>query len=655
MEKAPGFVLFPPAALRLHIAPEEWEACLEAWITLAEAYLRLPAPSFESLTGNDGSGVISFLASYVHEHSESTAPGSLLSTRHAVNLHRLVFLLCHRLLSSERIRPALLEWLFLSEFSQIFRHNSSLHQLLDGIWKKRPPVLEANLQSVKDALIKDLDSGKIEIRGPTIRKLIHLFHSCAPVAAFFAIGSDFIDCLINAYPKASTSAQQILTLIAYLALISLIQLPNPNYSLLSDHLYSLRTNAQSLKNRNQSSLLGSLVSNTPLIHKLQKMSTTASDSESTHERKSPRDLSAGLLEFRTTRSRPSHGRSKVGKGKALQSANEALDVVHIHRMTQISQVQDLFPELGSGFILKLLDEYDENVETVTAHLLDDSLPTHLATAERSEQLQSQEHAEFETPAEVAAHFPPRSTPPLSERHNVFDNDEFDNLAVHASKLHIGKANQQVTADSMLKSGASNKAAILAALSQFDLDDDERDDTYDDVDVGGTVDNSVDTDRDTAAWDTAERVAYQTWKSSPGTFDRDPVTRGSSARANLKRETGWSDEVIEGWAIMLQREPGRVRTLERRFGEWQGEQSVIKRSAWTETENEEGTDGEAPAPSHGYRGRGGRGGSSRGVSRGGNTAGASDDRSTQRARRGKEVRGNQAKKAGRARKMARGMA
>ena len=55
-------------------------------------------------------------------------------------------------------------------------------------------------------------------------------------------------------------------------------------------------------------------------------------------------------------------------------------------MSVITQVQDLFPDLGAGFVVKLLDEYNDNAEKVIAHLLEDSLPPHLTEADRSEQL-----------------------------------------------------------------------------------------------------------------------------------------------------------------------------------------------------------------------------------------------------------------------------
>jgi activating signal cointegrator complex subunit 2 len=512
-------------------------------------------------------------------------------------------------------------------------------------------LIESSLQKIKESLIKDLDIGNQDSCEPIIRKLDHLLHLIPAVGFFFAVGSDLVDSLAIAFVKVSSKAQQTFTLFVYLSLVSLVRLPSPNFSLLSDHLYSLKTNARALKAQNRPSLLASVVSNTPFIRRLEKMSISSSDSETSEFPKPPRDLSAGLLEFNSSRTRPVHGRSKAGKGKARQAANEALDVVHIHRMSKISQVQDLFPDLGSGFITKLLDEYDEDVEIVTAHLLEDSLPEHLVNLDRSEQLQIQGHDNFENRHHTTAVFSPRSTPPLPERRNVFDNDEFDNLAVDASKLHIGKARQDLTADHLLSSSRTDKAAILAALARFDSDDDERDDTYDAADVGGTVDNSLDTDRDAAAAeDLAERRLFQTWKANPACFERDATTRKSQARAALKRETKWTDEAIEGWAIMLQREPVRVKNLERRLGEWRGEQQSISRSGWTEhATDDSGAEGELPARGGGYHGRG-RG--ARGTAAGG---GAGSERGTQRARRGKEVRGSHNRREGRAKKMARGMA
>lgn len=51
-------------------------------------------------------------------------------------------------------------------------------------------------------------------------------------------------------------------------------------------------------------------------------------------------------------------------------------------------------------------------------------------------------------------------------------------------------------------------------------------------------------------DTILELAYI---QDPKLFDRDGQTRRSKARADLKAQTGYTDEQIEGWKIMLERD------------------------------------------------------------------------------------------------------
>ncbi|KKK18323.1 hypothetical protein ARAM_001628 [Aspergillus rambellii] len=55
-----------------------------------------------------------------------------------------------------------------------------------------------------------------------------------------------------------------------------------------------------------------------------------------------------------------------------------------------------------------------------------------------------------------------------------------------------------------------------------------------------------------------------YKSNPALFARDSATRRSQPRASLKRETGMTDEAIEGWAVMLARDPKRQAKLEEKI-------------------------------------------------------------------------------------------
>jgi len=657
----PPFAPFPPANFRKDLVPEEWEACLEAWITLAEAYLRLSNESFSQRLSTDSSDLVNFPVSYLEQASKFPNDPTLIATEKAKILRKEVFLLIHRLLSRDNISKSLLHWTFLADLSSVFPRSKALQDLLTNLWKRKGAQIELSLQEVKTRLIKDLDSEHAEKSEEALRRLTPLLYASPNAGLHFVIGSDLLDGLATTYSKTSTSFQRVLVAFALLCLSSLCQGDRPNFSLLSDHLYSLKANAEVAQKSGQPSLLADIVTNTSLLSKIRD-ALTGPEASRAHK------LEAALAPFK----QPSIARAKrtttrntsKGKGKTKDEfGHDASGEVHVHRMSLISQIQDLFPDLGSGFIHKLLDDYNDNVEEVTAHLLDDSLPAHLQTADRSEQLPS---PILIGSADWAPHLAPRPTPPpsLPKRRNIFDNDELDNLTVDASRLHIGRKNNDLTADTLLqdRSSAPAKAAILSALAAFDSDDDERDDTYDVSDVGGTVDTTASGLVDEVDMDKNEEALYQAWKMDASVFGRDATTRRGKARAALKSETGMTDETIEGWGVMLARDPRRVRRLEARYGTFTGQQNQIERTAWRvgddgddDDDVDERGEGLARGGVGGGQGRGrGRG---RAGGRGRNVAGPADDKDTQKARQRKEAnkasRANHNRREQRAKKMARG--
>lgn len=258
----------------------------------------------------------------------------------------------------------------------------------------------------------------------------------------------------------------------------------------------------------------------------------------------------------------------------------------------------------------------------------------------------------------------RPIQPLPERRNVFDDDDFDKLAVDTSRLHIGRRNLNLTADKVLsdRSNAPAKSQILAALAAFDSDDDERDDTYDFEDVGASVDTAApDGDANSDLSDKNEEALFRAFSMSPDVFGRDSETKRSKTRAALKSETGMTDEAIEGWGIMIGRDPKRLRRLEAKFSTFQGQQRELNSTAWKDspTESADEGSGEGSRGGRGGRGRGrGRGRGGRGGGRGGgNVAGPPSDKSTQISRQRKEANkgssANHNRKAQRDKKMARG--
>jgi activating signal cointegrator complex subunit 2 len=224
--------------------------------------------------------------------------------------------------------------------------------------------------------------------------------------------------------------------------------------------------------------------------------------------------------------------------------------------------------------------------------------------------------------------------------------------------------------------SSAKAAILSALATFDSDSDERDDTYDATDVGGTVDTALpgtsdDIDPDQYDGSSTEEALFRAFQKSPAAFDRDAGTRRGPMRAALKDETGMTDEAIEGWAIMLKRNPWRLQKLETRFSTSAGGQREIPSSAYRQNGPDSATedsDVEGPEDVERVRSRVGSGpgrghslARGRGRGRGGRVDGEvsnpADKQATQLARQRKDAhkgsRANHNRRDQRARKMARG--
>ncbi|KAJ3352998.1 hypothetical protein HDU91_005936 [Kappamyces sp. JEL0680] len=211
----------------------------------------------------------------------------------------------------------------------------------------------------------------------------------------------------------------------------------------------------------------------------------------------------------------------------------------------VSQVHDLFPELGDGFI----------------EILEDSLPPHLAKLDRS--LPSRN-----TPAQAVSRALVRVSSvdsmatvgsremsdateepganSLQDRLNVFDGDKFD---VFSGK-HVDTNYDRERAEFLRE----QKQAIIA--SQLE-DDDEYDDTYDTTDIKLSGHYAVAEDPDPTPGnaeqpkiDTTEKHLVHLYTETPSIFH--PSARKSKERDGLRAKLQWTDEQIEGWFIMLNR-------------------------------------------------------------------------------------------------------
>ncbi|KAL8937431.1 MAG: hypothetical protein Q9216_004419 [Gyalolechia sp. 2 TL-2023] len=371
------------------------------------------------------------------------------------------------------------------------------------------------MQKHKSSLIRTLEDTRQIDEQPepetTLTRTAALLRACPAYGQFLMLGSDFIDAVTTLYTTISLPLKQRLIVIMYRCFLSLLDPVTPKYSMLLDHLYGLHPSL------NQDSLLSALCSSTPFVRKLQGR---IAGPEAIRAEKLIQQLSAfeGRGTLPPKRRRPARTKADKGKGKQNDEyGHGAFDGnLHVHKMSLVTQIQDLFPDLGSGFLIKLLDEYGNDAEQVIAHLLDDSLPPHLKSLDQSENLPDPTPVVHST--DLAPRLSPRNSPPLfPTRRNIHDDDAFDRLAISPSQIHRGLKPASRTADTILqdRSSAPNKAAILSALAAFDSDDDERDDTYDVGDVGGTVDAGNDeVDADALLEDQNEETLFRAWKLSP---------------------------------------------------------------------------------------------------------------------------------------------
>ena len=375
----PPFAAFPAGHFQKELLPEEWEACLDSWILLIQAHLLLPQKSY-ALKLNKDPSVTDFLLSFLRQNSHAEdLPVVDLQQIKILKSH--VFLLVHRALTDGNPAPApLLEASFFEDLSIAYGRNASLRELLVRIWTSKDLGRSSlSFQKRKSALIRNLEGGvqSIELED-SIQRTATILRVLPQYGQYLMEGSDFLDSLSICYEHKAPDFQKKIVITAYLCLTSLLETDSPKISTLIDHLYSLKTTS------GPDNLLQSICSSTPF---LQKLRAKISGPEAARAKALLQQLSA----FETTASGKPRRliKRKINKGKnraQQESGHDAFDNAHAHNLSLITQIQDLFPDLGSGFIVKLLSEYNDDAEQVIAHLLDESLPAHLTQADRTENM-----------------------------------------------------------------------------------------------------------------------------------------------------------------------------------------------------------------------------------------------------------------------------
>ncbi|KAK5960665.1 Cue3p PWA37_002096 [Arxiozyma heterogenica] len=226
----------------------------------------------------------------------------------------------------------------------------------------------------------------------------------------------------------------------------------------------------------------------------------------------------------------------------------------------ISYLQELFPDLTRKQAILLLTNYDNNLKLITNELFEN--PTLIKTLEAQET---------------------RTSKFLSKIDNIDDDKQIEKPLVLMKRKDESKNIIKHVPDEI-----NNKILTRTLKLLYQDDEDERDDTYDEVEVetnrinGSTQrigigkddstfifedeNNPDNTSNDNStledSFDKNEAYLWDLLKQDKTLFERSK--RGSNIRKKIKNQTNWSDEQIEGWARMLERSPQRARILEERY-------------------------------------------------------------------------------------------
>ncbi|XP_026741943.1 activating signal cointegrator 1 complex subunit 2 isoform X1 [Trichoplusia ni] len=167
------------------------------------------------------------------------------------------------------------------------------------------------------------------------------------------------------------------------------------------------------------------------------------------------------------------------------TANDAEIPDNVREESLISEVKDILPHLGDGFILKCLQHYGFNAERVINSILEDTLADSLRGVDQSLPIIPEDPCDkkfLETGI---------------QRLNVFDGDQFDIMTrddVDLSKIHVGKRRSKYKdLKDMLddKTDVKQREDIYSKYNlvcdEVDMYSDEYDDTYDSEGVAPAAD------------------------------------------------------------------------------------------------------------------------------------------------------------------------
>ncbi|KAI0370601.1 hypothetical protein BV20DRAFT_1018799 [Pilatotrama ljubarskyi] len=368
---------------------------------------------------------------------------------------------------------------------------------------------------------------------------------------------------------------------------------------------------------------------------------------------------------------PASAGDAKGKGKAvgqrLGSGSDGADILDEQLDVALAQVLDLFPDQDPAYIRYLLSHadypYRGDAERLIGALLEGTAPSQAEVEAAMARESNEAQAQAEKGGKGKSKSGGEEFAFTKERRNVFDDEAMD-----LSKVKIGKKSEDAQVVLQDRSFIEQmKADILRRAEEISDEEDEEaaaageDDLEDAVVVkvrdGDATeeeenDDGVDGADGTETPRNPETILELAYIRDPKLFDRDGQTRRSKARADLKAQTGMTDEQIEGWKIMLERDPKKKERMLAKH-EFSGNKPLsqpLEPSGSSSSRGGgqgQGSRGRGRGRGRGGRGRGGGGG---GGGEGSGDGGAARDRAWKD--KNKASRGNHNRKRGHDKKMAR---
>lgn len=218
----------------------------------------------------------------------------------------------------------------------------------------------------------------------------------------------------------------------------------------------------------------------------------------------------------------------------------------------IQNVIDMFPQLSPGKVKTLLAKF-ENVENVINHMLEINI-SEIETIEDYDEMINLRREKLEL-------MNSKKNKNRNTNKNIFDI-KLDGDAVYT--VQIGK--KEVTDLEDVDTEYKNKTLQRALTMLYDADEDEPDDTYlDNEPVTGSKFKN-DEDNENIKLDKKlleiESKLFGIYSTDRSKLER--INRNTPYRRELRLETGWTDEQLEGWARVLDKSPKRFRQLEDRL-------------------------------------------------------------------------------------------